>query len=103
MAIGIALDSTYSYLNGLLCWSDWQQIMNTLKTLGFELYVPELSPPNDEQKPPSRCPFNGLSEFREHLGGELTLMLLQGIGQGIEVHQVDLTLYKKAILILSDL
>jgi 3-dehydroquinate synthase len=103
VAIGIALDSTYSYLAGLLCWSDWQRIMNTLKTLGFELYVPELSPPNDEQKPPSRCPFNGLSEFREHLGGELTLMLLQGIGQGIEVHQVDLTLYKKAILILSDL
>lgn len=101
VAIGIALDSTYSYLAGLLSWSEWQRIINTLKTLGFKLFVPELAPPKDGSLP-SQCPFKGLNEFREHLGGELTLMLLQGIGQGIEVHEVDLNLYKKAILILSD-
>ena len=102
VAIGIALDSTYSYLKGLLCWSDWQQIMNTLTALGFELFVPELAPAKNEQNHPSQCPFQGLNEFREHLGGELTLMLLQGLGQGIEVHEVDLSLYRQAISLLAN-
>ena len=31
----------------------------------------------------------GLSEFREHLGGELTITLLEDIGRGIEVHEMD--------------
>ncbi|HEY9781945.1 MAG TPA: hypothetical protein V6D09_17615 [Leptolyngbyaceae cyanobacterium] len=44
--------------------------MNTLKTLGFELYVPELSPPNDAQKQPSQCPFSRVSEQGKHLGRE---------------------------------
>ena len=31
----------------------------------------------------------GLEEFREHLGGELTIMLLKDIGEGVEVHEMD--------------
>jgi 3-dehydroquinate synthase len=31
----------------------------------------------------------GLEEFREHLGGELTITLLRDIGRGEEVHQMD--------------
>lgn len=99
VAIGIALDTTYSYLRGLLSCQEWQRIMNTLKKLGFTLYVSELSPATSLE---SRCPFKGLTEFREHLGGELTLMLLQRIGQGVEVHEVDISLYKQAISLLAD-
>ena len=101
VAIGIALDSTYSYLAGLLTQSECQQILNTLIELAFTLYVPEL----DEQlhQPEhTRSLFRGLTEFREHLGGELTLMLLQGIGQGVEVHEVDFSLYRQAISILRE-
>ena len=32
----------------------------------------------------------GLEEFREHLGGELTITLLKEIGQGVEVHEMNL-------------
>ncbi|MBH8554117.1 3-dehydroquinate synthase [Nostocaceae cyanobacterium CENA357] len=92
VAIGIALDSTYSYLLGLLDGSEWQQILHTLTVLGFMLYLPELED--------SYSLFQGLSEFREHLGGELTLTLLEGVGKGVEVHEVDLSLYKEAILLL---
>lgn len=99
VAIGIALDSTYSYLEGMLTHSDWQQILNTLKTLGFELYVPELTEESDMEHP--RCLFRGLNEFREHLGGELTLTLLQRIGEEIEVHAVKNSSYKQAIRLLS--
>ena len=101
VAIGIALDSTYSYLLGLLSRLEWQQILNTLMALGFTLYVPELAEANDQPEHP-RCLFRGLTEFREHLGGELTVMLLPKIGQGMEVHEVDLSLYRQAITLLRD-
>ncbi|MBE9200921.1 MULTISPECIES: 3-dehydroquinate synthase [unclassified Nodularia (in: cyanobacteria)] len=100
VAIGIALDSTYSYLLGMLCFSEWQKILNTISGLGFTLYVPELAEQLSYPEHP-RCLFRGLTEFREHLGGELTLTLLQGIGKGIEVHEVDLSLYREAILRLQ--
>ncbi|MBH8571627.1 3-dehydroquinate synthase [Nostocaceae cyanobacterium CENA369] len=101
VAIGIALDSTYSYLTGQLLRSHWQQILTTLKILGFALYLPTLTEQLDRPDHP-HCLFRGLTEFREHLGGELTITLLQGIGQGIEVHKVDLSLYRQAILMLQD-
>jgi 3-dehydroquinate synthase len=100
VAIGIALDSTYSYLLGLLPRKDWQQILNALKVLGFTLYVPELSEELFDLENP-RCIFRGLEEFREHLGGELTVTILESIGRGIEVHEVNLPLYREAVRVLS--
>lgn len=96
VAIGIALDSTYSYLAGLLSRREWQQILDTLEAIGFTLSVPELAEQLTHPQP-SRCLLAGLTEFREHLGGELTLMLLQGVGRGLEVHEVDVPLYWQAI------
>lgn len=96
VAIGIALDSTYSYLSGLITETEWRRILNVLKSAGFLLYVPELQQKPD-QMPDEDSIFQGLQEFREHLGGELTIMLLNGIGNGIEVHEVDFDLYRKAI------
>ncbi len=101
VAIGIALDSTYSYLRGMLSRLEWQRILKTLTALGFQLYVPELAeqPHSREHR---RSLFRGLIEFREHLGGRLTITLLQRIGKGIEVHQADLPLYRQAIGLLHD-
>ena len=101
VAIGIALDSTYSYLVGLLDCSEWRRILSTLSALGFTLYVPEMVEKLSQLEHPD-CLFRGLTEFREHLGGELTLMLLQRIGKGIEVHEVDLFLYRQAISLLRE-
>ncbi len=40
--------------------------------------------------PPFRLELvNGLEEFREHLGGELTITLLKNIGEGVEVHAMN--------------
>lgn len=101
VAIGIALDTTYSYLLGKLSRLEWQCILNTLFTLGFALYVPEMGE-KLSQPEHSRSLFRGLNEFREHLGGELTLSLLQRIGKGIEVHEADISLYKQAILLMQE-
>jgi 3-dehydroquinate synthase len=88
VAIGLALDSTYSRLTGLLSEADWRRILGLLSKLGFSLYAPELGQHLGDRSDPC-CPLRGLDEFREHLGGKLTVMLLEGIGRGIEVHEID--------------
>ena len=38
-----------------------------------------------------------LQEFREHLGGELTIQMLRKVGEGFNVHEVDEDLMREAI------
>ncbi|MEM9511007.1 MAG: 3-dehydroquinate synthase [Cyanobacteria bacterium P01_E01_bin.35] len=102
VAIGMALDCTYSYLTGLLNKPDWEQVISTLKQLGFGLYAPELAINLAEIESLDSI-FCGLSEFREHLGGELAIMLLQELGTGLEVNQVNLSIYRQAILMLQEI
>ena len=91
VAIGIALDSLYSQQLGWLTTADTNRILTTLRTLGFSLYQPMLDADN------SAGVLKGLAEFREHLGGQLTIMLLQGIGLGVEVHEIDADRVRQAI------
>ncbi len=86
VAIGLALDSTYAYLSGLLSEESWRRILDVILAVGLPVYAPELSRHDHSNE---RCVLQGLNEFREHLGGRLTIMLLEGIGQGIEVHEMD--------------
>jgi 3-dehydroquinate synthase len=86
VAIGIALDATYSHLVGMLSQPEWSRIIGVLLELGFSLYVPELECSGDTE---DYALLDGLIEFREHLGGQLTIMLLEGIGRGVEVHNMD--------------
>lgn len=101
VAVGLALDVTYSWLKGMLSEEEWSRVLEMIKAAGFKLYVPELN--NNLENPSDEVSiFRGLEEFREHLGGELTIMLLEGIGRGVEVHQVDYELYRKAVPMLED-
>lgn len=100
VAIGIALDTTYSYLIGLLSEQDWKRILKTIKALGFQIFTPELDK-YSQNTHDAQSIFNGLSEFQEHLGGKLTIMLLQEIGRGLEVNEVDIAQYKAAIEVLE--
>jgi 3-dehydroquinate synthase len=71
-----------------------QRVLDVLKTLGFELYANELF---YEDAQGSLLVLQGLEEFREHLGGRLTITLLNEIGQGIEVHEIDTRLLLQAM------
>ncbi|MEX0649267.1 MAG: 3-dehydroquinate synthase [Balneolaceae bacterium] len=102
VAIGIALDVTYSRLQNMISENDWKQILDVLKNSGFRLFVPELQNKPDQPEHDDSI-MHGLQEFREHLGGQLTIMLLEGIGKGIEVHKVDFEVYKKAVKKLKEL
>ena len=88
VAIGIALDSSYAYRRGFLAEQDWRRILDLLLAVGFDLWAPELSQ-NLENPEADGCVLRGLEEFREHLGGDLTIMLLRGIGQPFDVHEID--------------
>lgn len=91
VAIGIALDSIYSELLGLISEEDSTRIIRLLKTLGFTLYHESLAE-NDKLNL-----WEGLNEFREHLGGILTITILEKLGKGKEVHEVDFKLMKLAV------
>ena len=89
VALGLALDVTYCELTGLLAADIAQDIRRTLSELGFDLYHRAM----DE----TDALLKGLDEFREHLGGRLTITLIQGIGKPINVHEIDRHMMATAI------
>lgn len=96
VAIGIALDSVYSVLSGRLDQKNAERIMRLLLKIGLPITHPLMAM---EANNPVLA---GLQEFREHLGGRLTIMLLNAIGKGEEVHEMDPALIHKAALLLQN-
>jgi 3-dehydroquinate synthase len=84
VAMGMALDTVYSNLSGRLSEHETGRIIKLLRRFGFDLIHPLMEPSGDKNSI-----LSGLDEFREHLGGKLTIMLLEGIGAGTEVHEMD--------------
>lgn len=93
VAVGIALDSTYAHLAGLLSKTELRRILKVFTDLGLSVFVPELENPEV---------IAGLNEFREHLGGRLTIMLLGGVGRPLQVHELDEALVRRAVSHLKE-
>ncbi len=97
VAIGLALDLTYANKKGWLNNAPYQDIISCLKNLGFNLYHPAMCRTNEL--------FNGLQEFQEHLGGNLTISMINDIGNSFDVHEIDLAIMEqsiKALKLLAD-
>ena len=101
VAIGIALDTTYSYLAGFLPEDDWRRIISLLPSLGLSVYVPELDQHLDRDNDPASV-LRGLDEFREHLGGSLTILMLRSIGAPFDVHEIRRDVMIRSIAVLRD-
>jgi 3-dehydroquinate synthase len=86
VAIGMAIDTRYSVEAGLLAPADGDVIIGLLNALGFRLWDQALELMDAGGRPRVLA---GLEEFREHLGGELTVTLLSGIGQSVDVHHME--------------
>lgn len=91
VAIGIALDVTYAYLVGLIDEETLNLIIQVLETIGFDLEIPLKNEAEVQEL------INGIEEFREHLGGQLTITLISGLGKKHDVHEIDLQKMEKAI------
>lgn len=81
VAIGVALDCLYSSKKHGLSTSDALRVLQCLSDLGLPTAHPLLSE--------KEALFAGLEEFRQHLGGELTVTMLDAPGAPIDVHEID--------------
>ena len=91
VAKGIALDVTYAQLIGLITESDLHHILNVMVEIGFDLSLPVNTSSEIETL------MNGIEEFREHLGGQLTITLISGLGVKHDVHTIDMKVMAEAI------
>ena len=94
VAIGIALDTRYSVLAGLLPEGEDARVVRLLETLGLPVWHDALDQTDAEG---ARAVISGLREFQEHLADALTITLLREIGVGVEVHEMDHALVAEAI------
>jgi 3-dehydroquinate synthase len=89
VAIGVAIDTAYSALKLGLPEHRVEQVFRCLSDLGFTFDFPILR--DTEQL------FAGLEEFRQHLGGRLTVTMLENVQKPIDVHEIDHALMRRAI------
>ncbi len=89
VAIGLAIDCIYSSLVHGFDQRHASRALNCLKALGFSLKSDALD------DIPSL--FAGLEEFRQHLGGRLTLTMVRDLGTPIDVHAIDRDAMRTAI------
>ena len=99
VAVGIALDSVYAGELGLVSKEEVDAIVDGLRNAGLPVWNDLLL----ERDAVGRLSvLKGLEDFREHLGGVLTVTLPKGIGQRLEVHAMDPVLVERAVMLLRE-
>ncbi|MEB0224614.1 3-dehydroquinate synthase [Pseudomonas sp. 10S4] len=98
VAVGMALDGLYANALGLLSDADTERVLNLLLKLGFNLCPPELTLKDAQGRSQVLL---GLEEFRQHLGGQLSIPMLSRIGESVDLHEIDDARMEQALLRLS--
>jgi 3-dehydroquinate synthase len=94
VAVGIATDSFYAMKKGLLSKGEFERIINILKSYSLPIWTPFLG-----KKSKGRLSIlDGIAEFREHLGGKLSITLPSGIGSKIEINKIDCKIIEDAFI-----
>ena len=86
VGVGVALDSIYSWKTGRLDEASAMRVLRVLKQLKLPTWHASLEMKTEDG---TRAIFKGLDEFREHLGGQLTVLLLKDLGKGEDIHAMD--------------
>jgi 3-dehydroquinate synthase len=86
VSVGVALDTLYAARIGMLDISEAERVLKVIEGLDLPLWHEALELRDSSGK---RRVFHGLEEFREHLGGELTVLLLSETGVGVDVHEIN--------------
>lgn len=81
VSIGVALDCLYSSRVHRLSRVDAHRVVGCLAGMGL--------PTSHSLLAEKTQLFEGLEEFRQHLGGELTITMIDGPGCPLDVHQID--------------
>ncbi|MGP1992870.1 3-dehydroquinate synthase [Zobellia laminariae] len=97
VAKGIVLDVAYTHLIGLINETDLNRVVRVFQNIGFDLSFPLATEKEVDEL------LNGIEEFREHLGGELTITLISDIGVKHDVHEIDWQTMKKALDLVNEI
>lgn len=98
VAIGVALDAWYAAGIGRLTAGEAQRICAILAGLGFRLWDPCFDLRDAAGR---RQVYAGLAQFREHLGGALTLAMPDGLGRRADIHDFDEAVCEAALAALQ--
>ncbi len=98
VAIGVALDCAYAVTHGWLAAADGERIARILHTVGLPLWD-AAADLRDAQG--HRQILGGLEQFREHLGGSLTLAMPQGLGRRHDISAMPAEEVEQAITLLQ--
>ncbi len=94
VAIGVTLDALYAAGIGRLSEQDALRVVAVLRNLGFRLWDPCF---DLRDAAGSRQIYAGLGQFREHLGGRLTLAMPDGLGHRSDIGEFDETTCEQAL------
>jgi 3-dehydroquinate synthase len=94
VAIGMLLDAHYSVSAGLLDQASFARVAALLERLRLPGWHAALALRGRDG---GRAVLDGIEEFREHLGGELCVTMLAGLGRGVELHELQLDHVERAI------
>ena len=94
VSIGLCLDLLYSVRKGWLESGQANRIIRILQAIGLPLSHPLMG---RQQKDKTFELLNGIDAFREHLGGELTILMVKRIGFGEDIHEIDRELMSSCI------
>jgi 3-dehydroquinate synthase len=86
VAVGVALDLFIAAKMGFITEADRDRICAAMETCGMALWHPALAKPSSVSELEV---IKGLEEFRQHLGGRLTLTMPDGLGRKREIHELD--------------
>ena len=92
VSVGVALDTLYAAKVGLLDVNDAERVLKVIEGLELPVWHEALELRDSKGR---RRVFNGLEEFREHLGGELTVLLLKETGVGVDMHEIDEAIWEE--------
>jgi 3-dehydroquinate synthase len=96
VAKGIALDLTYAQQMNLISEDTLTRVLRVMNKIGFDLQIPI------DSKEEMNTLLLGIQEFQEHLGGQLCITLITKIGEKHDVHTIDTSIMKKAVVLLND-
>ncbi len=100
VAVGIILDMTIAKNRDLVNKGEYDLVYYGLKDCGFRLWHPFLEKREDSK---SLSIYNGLEEFRQHMGGKLSLIMPNHLGSSCQISSISHDEIEQAVSEMKDI
>lgn len=93
ISIGMSIDCCISYRRGYISKETLYRILSLFKNIKLPIFDDIVD---------TEDVFSGLEHFRRHLGGELTITLLKGIGNKFNVNDITQKEFNESLILLKE-